>query len=163
MRMLPISFLPYDQIKDASKKYSELTHNSEESLLCSEFYCKLVHELWKEKSNTDGNCNVRFFEDTWIKVEDELKWVIPFKLGTASGYCVDSLNLAYKCIVSSGSFNEAMTRCIQHGNDTDTNSCILGGIAVLVFGMDDVNQNWIDMVKVNNTNPYFAKMFDKAF
>jgi ADP-ribosyl-[dinitrogen reductase] hydrolase len=158
MSTLPVAFQPYGNIGRDSYYFSHFTHNSHDALNSCNFYCKLVHRLWK--SRIDDTYDMMFeFENLWDVVAYEIDFLPHCVNVTGTGYCIDSLVLAYKHIMTSESFVEAITKSILFGFDTDTNSSILAPIAALVFGIDDIPQEWHDIMKVNEVNPYYNKLF----
>ncbi len=60
----------------------------------------------------------------------------------SSGYVVDSLEAALWCAITTDSYEEAMVRCINLGNDTDTIAAISGGLCGLYYGLDAIPARW---------------------
>lgn len=60
----------------------------------------------------------------------------------SSGYVVDSLEAALWCAVTTDSYEEAMLRCINLGEDTDTIAAICGGLCGLYYGCDAIPGKW---------------------
>jgi len=162
MRILPVAFIDsYDKIEEWSKYYSYPTHNSEDSLMACEFYCKLVHLLFKNKLLIGDN-NVDMFLKVWNHVEKEMNWDITPKDNeeiAGSGYVIDSLKLVYRHVMTSESFKDAVVASIKHGFDVDTNTSILAPVASLVFGLKDYPEEWDTMMRVNETNKYYTDLF----
>ena len=60
----------------------------------------------------------------------------------SSGYVVDSLEAALWCAVTTHSYEEAMLRCVNLGDDTDTVAAISGGLCGLYYGYDAIPEKW---------------------
>jgi ADP-ribosylglycohydrolase len=53
-----------------------------------------------------------------------------------SGYVVDTFWTAIDCPEKSDSYLSAVKAAISYGNDTDTTSCVAGGLAGIKYGLD---------------------------
>lgn len=164
MRTLPVAFLDFETIAYNARYISSFTHNSNECLIAVEFYSKLVHFAWKARAMEDHKSiknllmNKGTFDYIWNDVEYDMKVSIrPSENERGVGYVMDSLKLVYKHIMESESFVDCLTRSIKFGGDTDTNTSIVAPVAAMVFGMGNIPQEWHDMMKVNETNPFYMK------
>lgn len=61
----------------------------------------------------------------------------------SSGYVVDSLEAAVWCLVNTGSFQDALLKTVNLGDDTDTVGAIAGGLAGLHYGYDAIPGEWL--------------------
>jgi ADP-ribosylglycohydrolase len=59
-----------------------------------------------------------------------------------SGYVVDTLEAAVWSLATTGSFEEALLRAVNLGDDTDTVAAIAGGLAGLYYGEDAIPEAW---------------------
>ena len=164
MRTLPVAFMDNNNTKFFAHNFSSFTHNSEESQKACEFYCLLVRKLWELRAAYPSKkIEKHTFVSTWMRTEYEMNWYIrPDQTGRpeiikGTGYVMDSLKLVYRIIYRSLCFTDCILNSICHGFDTDTNTSIVAPVAALMFGMDDVPQSWHDMMKVNDSNPYYVK------
>ena len=53
---------------------------------------------------------------------------------TGTGYVVDSFWSALSAVWRSESYEDAIKKAIQHGNDTDTTDCSADGLAGIIYG-----------------------------
>ena len=65
----------------------------------------------------------------------------------SSGYVVDSLEAAVWSLVTTGSFEEALLRAVNLGEDTDTVGAITGGLAGLYYGYGAIPEAWLCVLK----------------
>lgn len=59
-----------------------------------------------------------------------------------SGYVVESLEAALWCFISTDSFESALIRAVNLGDDTDTTAAICGQFAGAYYGIDAIPQRW---------------------
>lgn len=67
-----------------------------------------------------------------LKIEYSYKPFTKFNLT-----CNETINNCLYALFSSNSFEEALIKVISYGGDTDTNACIVGSMAELLYGIDD--------------------------
>lgn len=148
MRTLPIVFefhTPNDIILMA-KEMSSTTHPHIRSQLCCAWYCLIAHYLlagWNIHDAID-----RSFADLIDNQSDfsnEVLFIKNFEHSefTGTGYVVDSFWSALAAVWRSTSYEDAIKKAIQYGNDTDTTACIAGGLAGIIYGYSNIPERWI--------------------
>ena len=65
----------------------------------------------------------------------------------SSGYVVDALEAAVWALDNSGSFEEALLKAVNLGDDTDTVGAIAGGLAGLFYGYDTIPEDWLAAIQ----------------
>lgn len=158
MRILPIAFLTndIDAMKVMAFQCSSITHNSKDAIDACQFYCLLTRLI----ADQPGHIGREMFPTYWGLTASLLKWSPdPKQQDFGSGYVIDSLNIVKDCIENSDSFAAAIKRAIQYGGDTDTNACIVGGVAALVFGLEDVPKEWMDFIHPSLENRHVQGLF----
>lgn len=60
-----------------------------------------------------------------------------------TGYCVDSLEASLWCFFNTGSFEEAVLRAANLGDDADTTAAITGQIAGAYYGVEAIPPAWL--------------------
>ena len=55
---------------------------------------------------------------------------------------MDCLRSAFMVLRAAKSYEEAVKRAVQLGNDTDTTACVAGGLAGIRFGLSDIPLRW---------------------
>ena len=61
----------------------------------------------------------------------------------SSGYVVDALEAAIWALANSGSFDGALLKAVNLGDDTDTVGAIAGGLAGLYYGYGAIPEDWL--------------------
>jgi ADP-ribosyl-[dinitrogen reductase] hydrolase len=158
MRVLPIAFKAenIDDMKVMAFTCSAITHNSSECVLSCQFYCLLARMI----ADQPGKITPELFSTVWTLVGELLDW-LPDRAQNdfGSGYVIDTLNIVRDCIEHSTSFETAIKRAIQYGGDTDTNACVVGGIAALIFGLEDLPKEWMDYIQPSLDNRHVQDLF----
>ena len=65
----------------------------------------------------------------------------------SSGYVVDALEAAVWCLVNADSFETALLKAVNLGDDTDTVGAIAGGLAGLYYGYDTIPAEWLAAIQ----------------
>ena len=76
----------------------------------------------------------------------------------STGYVVDTLEATLWTLFTTNSFDEAIIKAINLGNDTDTVGACVGGLAEIHYGLDTINETWKkDLIKYE----YIKEMCDR--
>jgi len=62
----------------------------------------------------------------------------------STGYVIDTLEAAFWCFLNTDSYVDAVLRGVNLGEDTDTTGAVVGGLAGLYYGLDNVPKGWLD-------------------
>ena len=65
----------------------------------------------------------------------------------STGYVVDTLEAAVWSLVTTGSFDEALLKAVNLGDDTDTVGAIAGGLAGIYYGYERIPADWLTAIK----------------
>ena len=65
----------------------------------------------------------------------------------SSGYVVDALEAAIWAHANSGSFDGALLKAVNLGDDTDTVGAIAGGLAGVYYGYDAIPEDWLAAIQ----------------
>ena len=65
----------------------------------------------------------------------------------SSGYVVDALEAVVWCLVNADSFETALLKVVNLGDDTDTVGAIAGGLAGLFYGYDAIPADWLAAIQ----------------
>ena len=60
-----------------------------------------------------------------------------------TGYVVDTLEAAVWSLGTTNSFEEALLKAVNLGEDTDTVAAIAGGLAGLFYGYEAIPESWL--------------------
>ena len=67
-----------------------------------------------------------------------------------TGYVVQSLEAALWCFCSTESFETAILRAANLGDDADTTAAICGQLAGAFYGASEIPNNWLDKLVMSN-------------
>ncbi|TBX66147.1 ADP-ribosylglycohydrolase family protein [Flavobacterium silvisoli] len=161
MRILPlithIKEMEIHQRYDWTKKISSITHAHIRSVMACFYYLEFAKkiiegkekyqaykELQVEITNYFEKRNINpleiqkfkrlLWEDISILEEDSIK---------SSGYVVDTLEASIWCILTTNNYKDAVLKAVNLGHDTDTTGAVTGGMAGLIYGIDDIPVDWI--------------------
>jgi len=152
MRTLPIVFefhTPGDIILMA-KEMSSATHPHIRSQLCCAWYCLIAYYLLAGWSIHDAiDRSFADLIDRQSEHSDEIMFIKNFEHDefTGTGYVVDSFWSALSAVWRSKSYEDAIKKAIQYGNDTDTTACIAGGLAGIIYGYSGIPDRWIQELR----------------
>lgn len=180
MRILPLAFYLLDTTAEEkfkkTKEVSSLTHSHPRSILGCYLYLDFAQRL------IIGTGLRQSYEQTvehiyqFIQKDNftsELKYYNLILAGSikdlaeaeikSSGYVVDTLEAVFWVLLNSNSYQEAVLKAVNLGEDTDTIAAITGGLAGIYYGFKEIPQNWIgelarldDVLQLTNK---FAKRY----
>jgi ADP-ribosyl-[dinitrogen reductase] hydrolase len=162
MRILPL--LVYTYNKPINERYqitrevSSITHGHIRSSIACFYYLEFAlglvqgidkYEIYKSLQRTipqfldsisinadEKNIFTRLFSDQIYMIEDE-------QIGS-SGYVVHTLEASIWCLLTTGSYKDAVLNAVNLGEDTDTTGAVTGGLAALLYGNKTIPKNWLD-------------------
>ncbi len=151
---------------DVIKKVSSLTHSHDLSTMSCYIYSYFIDyymELLdvKKAYNLTRKYFTDIFEgkikkeygnlDIYIKYFSRLIYndisTLNINEIKSSGFVIDSLEASIWCILTSNSFNEAVLKAVNLGNDTDTIGALTGALAGLIYGVDSIPKEWINSLQ----------------
>ena len=80
---------------------------------------------------------------------------------SSSGYVVDTLEAAFWVLLRHNNYKDTIIEGINLGNDTDTVSAIAGSMAGIIYGIDSIPKNWIDILLKRDYLIELTKKFEK--
>ena len=165
MRIIPAAFYGYYKIRDEKEfnkfifTVSSLTHAHAYSKIACLIYSKYLGYLLDGLNKYDSYLKVKdwfkepvqsnpeySFED--IKVFDRILLEdiskLPEEEIKSSGYVVDSLEATLWVILNTNNYNDAVLKAVNLGDDTDTIGALVGGLAGIIYGYDNIPNKWIN-------------------
>ena len=141
---------------DAANEFSALTHRHPRSQVGCGLYCLIAQEL------LGGAAAAAAIDTAWKHAQEhyradpfasELRAYarifpsrklakLPEQRVESSGYVVHTLEASLWCLVGTNSFEEAVLRAVNLGDDTDTVGAVTGGLAGIRYGLDAVPARW---------------------
>lgn len=81
----------------------------------------------------------------------------------SSGYIVDTLEASIWVLLNSNSYDEAVLKAVNLGEDTDTVAAITGGLAGMSYGFSQINNKWIEDLLNKELIIDIVNNFSKSF
>ena len=62
----------------------------------------------------------------------------------SGGYTISSLEASIWCLLNNENYKDTLLQAVNLGYDTDTTACIVGGLAGIYYGYEDIPAEWIN-------------------
>ncbi len=164
MRILPLLFYiqdkPINERYEITKQVSSITHGHIRSVVACFYYLEFARQLFsgKDKFETYTNLQTEFtnhltslsLNPTEIMLFDRLLKNDIHKLTEddiqSSGYVLHTLEASIWCLLTTDNYKEAVLKAVNLGSDTDTTAAVTGGLAGLLYGLDNIPANWTKQI-----------------
>ncbi len=167
MRILPVAYYCYhksstfsrmteDEVLEIVKDVSSITHRHEISILgCYIYTIYAIRLLYGDGKYSAyqyiQNLDYSMFTKNSINRYERILKNDISKLNIdeikSTGYIVDTLEATIWVLLNTDNFNQAIIGAINLGNDTDTIGACTGGLAGIIYGVDEINPTWKDCLK----------------
>ena len=164
MRILPLGFyLKYE--KDSDKKFktihdvSSITHRHNISkIACSiyvEFAINLINGYSKEEAYEKMKKLILNYykDDQYLEALKTLERVLQGNIGNeklcninSSGYVVHTIEASLWCFFNNDNYKDTVLQAVNLGSDTDTTAAVVGGLAGIYYGLNDICEAWINNI-----------------
>ena len=175
MRMLPIVLYLYkirpNEIyeMDIINNYSSLTHGHEISRLGCKIYYDFISGLLSGMNKEDALLNLQKINYSQYYSRETIDLYSRILNGSisnddistirSSGYIVDTLEAVIWTIMNTDSYENAIIKAINLGEDTDTIGAITGSIAGIIYGKENIPERWLNKLKKKDYLESIAKDF----
>jgi ADP-ribosyl-[dinitrogen reductase] hydrolase len=167
MRILPIAYYLQKQKDNKMESKMEIVHNVSAlthrhpiSLIACGIYVNVALRLLKIEESLymcveQGISEAFEFYDTEMPDEadnyNRLRNLSSFSNLAeeeikSSGYVIDTLEASIWCLLNTNSYKECVLKAVNLGNDTDTVGSVVGGLAGIYYGSDDIPEEWLDVL-----------------
>lgn len=164
MRTLPLYFhIQKEGVEQNFKKIwqvSALTHPHIRAALSCLIYLVMIDELIRVSYVTQAYKNMqlrmnRFFTEQQIEAEEREAFarILEGNIATidrnqiySTGYVIHTLEASLWCLLTTDSFQDAVLKAVNLGEDTDTTGAVTGGLAGIFYGIDTVPEEWYETV-----------------
>ena len=174
MRILPIAFFIYclsqkysfdeDDKMEAVHNLSSLTHRHKRTQIACGIYVNIALEFLENPDSTlsleeliaNGINKSKEYYYNDASFENQLHHfdrVFSLKIQNlprdeikSGGYCISSLEASIWCLLNNENYRDTILEAVNLGYDTDTTACIVGGLAGIYYGYDDIPVDWINQL-----------------
>lgn len=164
MRILPLLFYisakPINERYEITKQVSSITHGHIRSVIACFYYLEFARKLFL------GEDKFESYKDLQTEITNHLTSLsihpveivlfdrllkndihkLPEDEIQSSGYVLHTLEASIWCLLTTDNYKEAALRAVNLGNDTDTTGAVTGGLAGLLYGLDNIPPNWITQI-----------------
>ena len=174
MRMLPVAYyLSKNDFPEEREIYivndiSSLTHAHHISCLGCVIYCDYVKQLLNGKDKYDSLEYVmnkdykKYYDDSVVDAYSRILNGDIVSLDkdsiSSSGYVVDTLEACLWSTLTSESYEEAVTKAVNLGRDTDTIGALTGGLNGIIYGKEKIPNRWLNGIR---NREYLESMGEK--
>ena len=174
MRILPIAFFIYclsqkysfdeDDKMEAVHNLSSLTHRHKRTQIACGIYVNIALEFLENHDSTlsleeliaNGINKSKEYYYNDSSFENQLHHFdrvfsiniqnLPRDDIKSGGYCISSLEASIWCLLNNENYRDTILEAVNLGYDTDTTACIVGGLAGIYYGYDDIPVDWINQL-----------------
>jgi len=161
MRILPLLFYskdkPIAERYELTKAVSSITHGHVRSVIACFYYLEFAGQLLAGKDKfaiyTDlkKSCSdfLKFLSvhpseiQQYSRLLDDDIQDLPADEIQSSGYVLHTLEASVWCLLTTGTYEEAVLKAVNLGADTDTTGAVTGGLAGLLYGFDTIPASWV--------------------
>ncbi len=160
IRVLPAVFCVKDRSADERAwivaELSSLTHGHRRSQLACIVYVEVARYVLSGATLREAYGQVSVDLSSRFACEEEAHRFSRILSGdlaslkpsavSSSGYVVDTLEAALWCLLTTASYPEAVLRAVNLGGETDTLASIVGGLAGISYGVDEIPAQWLSVL-----------------
>ena len=173
MRMIPLVYCCHSKdmsdfdILNIVNLVSSITHRHQISIMGCYIYVLFGIELLKGKSIIEAyqiikNKDYSMFSENYRTRYERIirKNIYDLEITEVSslGYVIDTLEATLWVLLTTESYNSAIIKAINLGNDTDTIGACTGGLAGVYYGLESINSSWKnELIKYD----YIEKLCDR--
>lgn len=164
MRISPLMFYlldkPIEERYEITKQVSSITHGHIRSVISCFYYLEFARQLYENKDKFEVYKNLQkaipdyltrlAINSTEVALFDRLLKTDIFELSVeninSSGYVLHTLEASIWCLLTTNNYKEAVLKAVNLGEDTDTTAAVTGGLAGLLYGIDNIPTNWLKQI-----------------
>jgi ADP-ribosylglycohydrolase len=163
MRILPLAFFYIDKEGEEqarmTREVSALTHAHARAVIGCYIYNRFVMALLEGKDKYSAYslvqeavpafCSQHFHSSEYEHYSRILNHNIadfPDTTIRSSAYVLHTLEAVFWCVMRNVSFRDTVLQAVNLGEDTDTVAALTGGLAGLVYGTDEIPEEWLKVL-----------------
>jgi ADP-ribosylglycohydrolase len=160
MRIAPLVFYlldkPIDERFEITGKVSSITHGHIRSIIACFYYLEFAKQIIEGKnkyeiykslqqivpeyllSKTIEPAEIAHFDRL---LKQDITDLAPEKI-KSGGYVIETIEAAIWCLLTTGNYKDAVLKAVNLGHDTDTTAAVAGGLAGLLYGVENIPPEW---------------------
>jgi ADP-ribosylglycohydrolase len=159
MRIMPLAFFLANSTAEEGyriiQEVSALTHAHTRAVTACFIYTRFIMSLLEGKDKCQAYTELRsFIPDFCRSNTDSCEYeyysrilqnnISDFPEATirSSAYVVHTLEACFWCVMRNDNFPDTVLQAVNLGEDTDTVAALAGGLAGIIYGIDQVPENW---------------------
>ena len=164
MRISPLLFYLLDKSinerYEITKQVSSITHGHIRSVIACFYYLEFARQLFERKDKFEIYKNLQLeitdhltslsINQTEIALFDRLLNSDIHKLDEdqihSSGYVLHTIEASIWCLLTTDNFKDAVLKAVNLGEDTDTTGAVTGGLAGILYGLENIPPKWITQI-----------------
>ena len=161
MRILPLLFYLYNKPINVrfeiTRKVSSITHRHIRSIIACFYYLEFAMQIIEGRDKFDIYSNLQTLvlnhltnlsiNPAEISLFDRLLKSSIYELDAeqiySTGYVLHTLEASIWCLMTTSNFKEAVLKAVNLGYDTDTTGAVTGGLAGLLYGFENIPEEWV--------------------
>lgn len=181
MRISPLLFYLLDKSinerYEITKQVSSITHGHIRSVIACFYYLEFARQLFERKDKFEIYKNLQkevtdhltslSINQTEVTFFDRLLKQDIHKLTDenifSSGYVLHTLEASIWCLLTTDNYKDAVLKAVNLGEDTDTTGAVTGGLAGLLYGIDNIPTNWLKQIAKYGDIENLAERLDEKF
>lgn len=180
MRILPLIFYikgkPIDEQFRITWQVSALTHGHVRSAVACLIYLRMAEKLINKTPKLEAYQQVQteikqFFEQNqeassqakhFNRIIFENIADLDRNEINSGGYVIDSIEASFWCLLRNQTYSETVLEAVNLGADTDTTAAIAGGLAGIIYGAENIPQNWKEqLARLEDIKTLSNKLFER--
>lgn len=168
MRIAPLLFYIKDKLIEErfeiTRQVSSITHAHIRSVIACFYYLEFARLLLAGKDKFEAYRELQSIvpsflyslnvDSTEISLFDRLFkdniHELPESEIESSGYVLHTLEVSIWCLLTTNNYRETVLKAVNLGDDTDTNSAVVGGLAGILYAFENIPKEWINKLARRN-------------
>ncbi|UIR57905.1 ADP-ribosylglycohydrolase family protein [Sphingobacterium sp. SRCM116780] len=181
MRILPLLFYisdkPLNERYQKIKQVSSITHGHIRSVIACFYYLEFAKQLIEQKDKFEIYQNLKVeitnFLITLSINQSEISWFDSLLKSNiyeqteanikSSGYVLHTIEASIWCLLTTNNYKDAVLKAVNLGEDTDTTGAVTGGLAGLLYGINNIPKSWLQQLARKKDIENLAERFAKKF
>jgi len=182
MRIAPLLFYlldkPINERFEITKQVSSITHGHIRSIIACFYYLEFARQLAEQRDKFEIYSNLKTEVSDYLNsisinpkeielfdriLKHDIHTVSEDKI-YSSGYVLHTLEASIWCLLTTDNFKDAVLKAVNLGDDSDTTGAVTGGLAGLLYGFDNIPNEWVkQLAKQEEIANLAERMSDRLF